>query len=152
MSFAHLDGQRTVNRLNTIDPKHAMGGNPMSEAPTAGPATVRVVITERLLCRDRQWSLIDGPTVTGALLAHRDFDQAQGTAPRAPRVTHDNHVRLKIGSGIYTVAVAKLSQKDRDFIKQLEKTLRQHTDSPSNQSAPARSSAQPPITPPAHAP
>ena len=88
--------------------------------------TVRVVITERLLCRPRTWTTVDGSTVTGALIAHREADSGNNPPPSLPvTVVKDDRIRLRIGWGTYNLPLEKFSQKDRQFVRQLEQALEQ---------------------------
>ena len=122
---SHLPAQRSLSELGSSGSFQGIesGQVTVEERETK---TVRVVVTERLLCRDRQWTAVDGRTLTGALLAHRNSEAVdQSHTAHQITVIKDDRIRLKIGSGTYNLPLEKFSKKDREFVQKIAKALEQ---------------------------
>lgn len=123
--YSHLPAQRSLGEFDGSGSLQGIGNSQPSHGDRE-TKTVRVVITERMLCRDREWTAVDGRTLTGALLAHRNSAGANpSTAANQITVIKDNWIRLKIGGGTYNLPLDKFSKKDRAFVQKIAKALAQ---------------------------
>ena len=86
------------------------------------------VVTHVVLSESRVWTSTDGKPLSAKLLAFEDLvvESFEGEAtpslpeaPKHPTVVKEERVRLLVGGKAVEVALARLSQADRDFVEQI---------------------------------
>lgn len=108
------------------------GGVAVDVQPREPTKSVVRYVTHIILFDDRMWTSTEGKPLSGKLIAFEDLvaETPKGaaapvmpSAPEKPTATRGGKIRLLVNKKPVEVALARLSESDREFVSQIEAAL-----------------------------